>query len=326
MVLRRLLVNLKCATAKMICRSRALENALVRISRRYPRSRIIRSLSCAVGNGMLSLASRRRTTRLNSGPRMIMDPADIFRDVYFLGTYEPEVTELILGALRPGDVAFDIGANAGYYTLLMAGIVGHLGHVHAFEPNPELVSMLNESVALNSFEARISVNQIAVAKDTERQRKFYLSQLPENSGVSALKPHTWGIAAGAYSGASESFVDTIALDDYVRQQGIRRCDLVKIDVEGTEADVIFGMCSVLRELQPRVVICETGTPGEADALLLGHGYRRYIPTGSGLEELTGDSFWGNLVYVCPRSGNIATEDSVVKSVEGPRPSHNPRAL
>jgi FkbM family methyltransferase len=228
---------------------------------------------------------------------MILDAADLFRDVYFFGTYEPEITNLVLRTLRPGDLAFDIGANAGYFTLLMAGIVGGTGQVHAFEPNPKLVSTLKESVAMNSYEERVFVNSVAVGATTQHQLEFFVSQLPENSGISSLKPHLWGIAGGAYAN-HKILVDTTTLDEYVRAHGIRRCDLVKIDVEGAEDDVVRGMSIVLERLQPQIIICETSASGTADELLRQNGYRRHAASASGISELSDESFWGNLVYVC----------------------------
>lgn len=92
-------------------------------------------------------------------------------------------------------------------------------------------------------------------------------------------------------------VDTTTLDEYVRVHGIQRCDLVKIDVESTEADVVRGMSTVLQKLRPQMIICETSASGIADELLRQSGYRRHAPTASGLSEVSDESFWGNLVYV-----------------------------
>jgi FkbM family methyltransferase len=226
---------------------------------------------------------------------MILDAADLFRDVYFFGTYEPEITNLILRTLRPGNVAFDIGANAGYYSLLMAGIVGDSGQVHSFEPNPKLAAMLKESLVVNSFERRVCVNSVAVGARTEHGLEFFVSQLPENSGISSLKPHAWAIASSAYAD-NKILVDTTTLDEYVRAHGIERCDLIKIDVEGTEDSVLRGMSTVMCRLRPHVIICETSACGIADELLRGGGYKRHAPTASGLLEVSDESFWGNLVY------------------------------
>ena len=104
------------------------------------------------------------------------------------------------------------------------------------------------------------------------------------------------MASSAYANHRIS-VDTTTLDEYVRARGIQRCDLVKIDVEGTEADVVRGMSTVLQKLRPQMIICETSASGIADELFRQSGYRRHAPTASGLSEVSDESFWGNLVYV-----------------------------
>ena len=71
-------------------------------------------------------------------------------------------------------------------------------------------------------------------------------------------------------------VDTITWDECIGRHKIQRCDIVKIDVEGTEDDVVRGMGIVLRRLRPQVIKCETSACWIADALL-----RRGSPEASG---------------------------------------------
>src|SRR5437868_6376075 len=64
----------------------------------------------------------------------------------WIGTYEKEVQAVFTSKVRSGDVVYDLGANAGFYTLLASRLVGDDGHVYAFEPNPENLHYLNEHV------------------------------------------------------------------------------------------------------------------------------------------------------------------------------------
>src|SRR5712692_81229 len=66
-----------------------------------------------------------------------------------LSTYEREQTALFRRAVRPGDVVFDIGAHAGYYTLLASALVGPTGKVFAFEPDTRNYRMLEKQIAIN---------------------------------------------------------------------------------------------------------------------------------------------------------------------------------
>ncbi len=54
----------------------------------------------------------------------------------WLGTYEFEKQQRFAELLSPGDVVFDLGAHAGFYTILASKRVGSMGHVFAFEPFP----------------------------------------------------------------------------------------------------------------------------------------------------------------------------------------------
>src|SRR5512141_679281 len=56
---------------------------------------------------------------------------------YWLGTYEPDLQAAVRDLVRPGQVVYDVGANIGYVTLLLARAAGENGKVIAFEALPE---------------------------------------------------------------------------------------------------------------------------------------------------------------------------------------------
>lgn len=80
----------------------------------------------------------------------------------WLGSYELEAQQLVIQTVRPGMVAFDIGAHVGFYTLLLAELVGPAGQVIAFEPAPLNIHYLREHIRLNRF-ANVTVIEAAVA-------------------------------------------------------------------------------------------------------------------------------------------------------------------
>lgn len=74
---------------------------------------------------------------LRNGVRMSVDTKDIVqRYLYQFGIWEPSLSGWLARTLRPGDVFVDVGANIGYYSLLAARLVGHLGSVVAIEASP----------------------------------------------------------------------------------------------------------------------------------------------------------------------------------------------
>lgn len=70
------------------------------------------------------------------GHKMRIPAYDASLYAYTLGDYEPAKTEVFINSLHAGDVAINVGAHIGYYTLLAARQVGENGRVFAFEPEP----------------------------------------------------------------------------------------------------------------------------------------------------------------------------------------------
>src|SRR5438093_1104363 len=68
------------------------------------------------------------------------------------GRYEEGVCALLLGTLRAGDVAVDVGANIGVLTVLMADLCGASGRVLAFEPAAENFAYLGANVRANGLD------------------------------------------------------------------------------------------------------------------------------------------------------------------------------
>jgi hypothetical protein len=62
----------------------------------------------------------------------------------WLGSYEFKMQKSIVKYLRPGMIAYDIGAHVGFYTLLFSRIVRPHGKVYAFEPLPENIQFLQK--------------------------------------------------------------------------------------------------------------------------------------------------------------------------------------
>lgn len=88
------------------------------------------------------------------------------------GWYEPAVTELSRHLVKEGMTVIDVGANAGWYTLLAAKRVGKAGRVTSFEPEPTNFSPLNGSVELNQFSPASSKN----VRRAKRTLAYYTSR------------------------------------------------------------------------------------------------------------------------------------------------------
>src|SRR3970040_1182759 len=80
-----------------------------------------------------------------------------------VGMKEPHVAHLIGEILQPGDIFYDVGANAGYFTLVAADRVGSQGRVIAFEPEPFNVQVIQKQIALNGLEKTCRVEAVAIS-------------------------------------------------------------------------------------------------------------------------------------------------------------------
>jgi FkbM family methyltransferase len=198
-----------------------------------------------------------------AGYRMILDLQT--EKEFWLGTYEPQLQQALADFAGPGMTVFDIGANIGYVSLLMAAAVGESGQVYAFEALPENVERLTEHVRLNGLEGTIAVTHTAVT-DSVRPVRF-------RPGPS----HATGRAAGGEDDDPEDCIDVpgISIDHFVTELGNPPPDLVKIDIEGGEALALPGMVRTLNLTRPVVFLELHGETAGAAVLdtLHGAGYK-----------------------------------------------------
>jgi len=196
--------------------------------------------------------------------------------------YEPGATGAVLRFLEPGGVFVDIGANAGYFTILAALRVGVSGRVYAFEPNPSVRQQLRRHVDLNAAGTQVTIADVALADRDEDDVKLFVSCWPENDGIASLTPSAETISRGGLREDATIRVRVQRFDTWAAAARLSRIDLIKIDVEGAEAQVLHGMAETLDRIQPRRFIVETMTGSDAVALLHARGYRSTV-----LDEIHG---------------------------------------
>jgi FkbM family methyltransferase len=190
---------------------------------------------------------------------------------YFHGEpYEPGLVRALGDYLSPRDVFVDVGANIGYFTVLAARLVGDGGRVVAFEPHPGALRILRASLDINRVGHLADVVDAAAGAVDGGTTRLFVSGDPV---LSTLDP--------ARSPARDHFdfdgfipVRQVTVDRWFAEHPAlaARIGAVKIDVEGTEADVLAGMHQT-RLASPRaVIICETAAGSAADAQLKREGY------------------------------------------------------
>jgi FkbM family methyltransferase len=159
----------------------------------------------------------------------------------WLGSYEYEKRRLFERTVGEGDVVYDLGANAGFYTLLAAELTGPSGRVVAFEPLSRNLRFLREHVRLNRLQ-NVTIIQAAVA-DRAHTAPF---DEGANPSMGRLAP----------SGTLQ--VHTVTLDDLVSSGQIPPPSVIKMDIEGGEVEALLGAWRTLVEHQPRIFLSTHG--------------------------------------------------------------------
>jgi len=139
-------------------------------------------------------------------------------------------------------VVFDVGANFGYLTLVWARSISKEGKVIAFEPNANVNKTLTKTIRANRLENTITLENYALGAE-EKVIELFLDNTTSN------------VVQSENSGATAK-VQMTSIDQYISKQGIERCDLIKIDVDGIELDILNGSIETLKQFKP-IYIVET---------------------------------------------------------------------
>jgi FkbM family methyltransferase len=210
--------------------------------------RMAKGLSGAIrlGRRVAGLGSSIEVVR--DGLRWQLDLCEGIDLAIYLGMFERNSVSVIRRLLRPGAVALDIGANIGAHTLPMAISVGPNGKVYAFEPTQFALRKLEKNIELNAdLKGRVVLEQMMLGDSATRLPNQLYSSWPLSHGSAHHERH--GGRLMCTTGAQRSSVD-----QYVRGAGIRRLDLIKIDVDGHECAVLHGAHSTLTNLRPVIVM------------------------------------------------------------------------
>ena len=137
---------------------------------------------------------------------------------------------LFRSLVRPGDCCVDVGANVGFYSVMLGELVGKSGHVYAIEANPLLFDRLYDCVS-EIHDGPLKVYHWAVTRKGGEDISFFVGT---NSGWSSL------VVNPTFECAKQVTVPAITLDDFVGKENISHIRLLKLDIEGAETDAILG--------------------------------------------------------------------------------------
>lgn len=221
----------------------------LRLSKRNRNEAWIRSLCHHV-----ALDTETSLCRVLGRFKMFVDPSDYSVSAHLMldGYWEMWLTEAVAEATSAGMTAIDIGANVGYFSLIMADLVGATGRVHAFEANEAIADRARKSAKINGFSDVLTVHSQALGD--KAGEPFVLVVPPGQPGGAYL----------AQPGESDDpawMVTTRRLDDYPE---LFDADVIKIDVEGAEEAVWRGMEGILARERPMTIFLEFAPVRYAD--------------------------------------------------------------
>lgn len=177
------------------------------------------------------------------------------------GIYEIEDTQFVREFVKSTDTAVDIGANIGYYTLMMAR---QAKHVYAFEPEPTNFEILKKNIDLNGLNDRVTLYQKGAAATADTV-SFYLCDF--NRGMHRLSK--------SQHCSEEIQIETIAVGDIIQD-----ADFIKIDIEGAELGALLGMqellskkTTIMMEFHPDAIREYGVNPYDLYNFVLKRGYR-----------------------------------------------------
>lgn len=227
------------------------ERLLMAYARHFPirrgKMRLIDTLwrSAVVGGGTQRLATLR-----HAGFKMSCDLSEMLqRQFYFFGTYflEAHILESWEEMAQDAEVVFDVGANAGIYSLAALAINPN-ATVHAFEPTPEIATRLRATAKLNGLD-RLHVHELAVSsRSGYATLRRYRGELGTNEGMNFITEDL-----------GESNADrlrTVSLDQFCMDHRIDRIDLLKLDIQGHEHSALTGAEQLLQSGRVGIIFLE----------------------------------------------------------------------
>lgn len=176
------------------------------------------------------------------------------RNRLFACQKEPETVDWIETHCKAGDVFYDIGANVGAYSFVAYAVMAGDCTVYSFEPSFSTFMALSHNVLLNRCQEKIIPFQIVLSDVTKLISFNYSDATP---GAAA---HSIGdVINEEVQPAQPAFSQRVLsyrLDDLIHQFGLRMPNHIKIDVDGSELDILCGAAEVLAYLDLRSVLIE----------------------------------------------------------------------
>lgn len=212
----------------------------------------------------------------DGGLKIVVDLSDhILSHIFWNGFYSTDELQAAKRFISDSSIVLDIGANIGEFTLFAAHRAKH-GSVFSFEPSSHLFQELKTNVQINKLK-NVSCVQVGLS---DRKAKLPLYSLAETDKESSTKNRGKGTVFPSAADSSAETIELETLDNWARQVGLSKLDIVKIDIEGSELFALRGGAETFCRLRPVIFIeindvtCRRAgySPSEIPKLLRSWGY------------------------------------------------------
>lgn len=187
------------------------------------------------------------------GSKMYLNPNDpgISTELFFKGAHEPMSTKIYQQELTKGMKIIDVGSNIGYYALQEAMIVGEEGQVYAIEPVIDNFKLLQKNIKLNKYK-NLKAYHTAISSKSGKTKMT----LTDSSNLGCMLDTSQGYVSSYMKentnkiGRKSINVDTITIDEFVKREGIKQINFIRMDIEGYEIEAFKGMTKTLKNTTP----------------------------------------------------------------------------
>lgn len=204
----------------------------------------------------IKLLKRKEAVRkVNKYPLILtFDEEGISKNLLIHRVREIAETDIIKDIIKPGMSILEIGANIGYYTILMGKLVGETGRVYSFEPYPSSFEVLQKNIKLNNLLRIVETHNTAISNKSAIQ-KFYLGQASNVHTLMDLNPEM---------NEKQYFnVETIDINTFLEENNTK-IDLIRMDIEGHERDIFSRLGELQSDLLPEYIFFEIHPLGDID--------------------------------------------------------------
>jgi len=200
---------------------------------------------------LLEKGSGRDLYQTREGYRFWLDTTGyVDRCIAENGIFEPDGTRIINQLAKPGDTVLDVGANIGYYSVILSQLVGTEGRVICFEPTAWYQSVLERNLLENKVKNCEVIG-------------YGLSNKSGDTTISIGRDSATIHWIGDSELKAQESIKLQRLDDIIDSLDVTSLDLVKVDVDGHEPAFLDGAWETIDRFDP-VIYIEVSHPHYLD--------------------------------------------------------------